>query len=56
MENGNLLLDCSFVCVDVYEINGKVYASEMTFTPGAGFTEYEPEEWNYRLGDMIKLP
>jgi len=48
--------DYPFVRVDVYEINGNVYLSEMTFTPGAGFTEYEPNEWNYRLGDMITLP
>jgi len=45
-----------FVRVDLYEVNGKVYPSELTFTPGAGFTEYEPEEWNYKLGDMLKLP
>ncbi len=48
--------DYPFVRVDLYTINGKIYPSELTFTPGAGFTKYEPEEWNYRLGDMIKLP
>jgi len=45
----------SFVRVDLYEINGRIYVSEMTFTPGAGFTKIVPEEWDEILGSYIQL-
>ena len=45
-----------FVRVDWYEINGKLYFGELTFFPGAGFEEFTPEEWDYRLGELLKLP
>lgn len=44
-----------FLRVDFYEINGKIYFSELTFFPGSGFTELQPVEWDYKLGDMINL-
>ena len=45
-----------FVRVDFYESGGKIYFGEMTFYPGSGFEEFSPEEWDKRLGDLIKLP
>ena len=45
-----------FVRVDWYEINGKLYFGELTFFPGAGFEEFTPEEWDYKIGDMLELP
>ena len=42
--------------VDFYEINGKVYFGELTFCHFAGVTPFEPEEWDYKLGEYIKLP
>lgn len=48
--------DIPFVRVDWYEINGKLYFGELTFYPGSGFEEFTPEEWDYKLGEMIKLP
>lgn len=45
-----------FVRVDFYEINGKMYFGELTFYPAAGFGVFSPDEWNYKLGNMIKLP
>lgn len=45
-----------FVRVDWYEIKGKLYFGELTFYPGAGFEEFTPEEWDYKLGEMLKLP
>lgn len=45
-----------FVRVDLYSINGKVYFSELTFYPGAGFGFFSPEEWEDKLGDYIALP
>ena len=44
-----------FVRVDFYEINGKVFFGELTFYPGGGFEEFTPEEWDKKLGDMIKI-
>ncbi|MEI3019647.1 ATP-grasp fold amidoligase family protein [Ruminococcus sp.] len=45
-----------FIRVDFYEINGKMYFGELTFYPAAGFGVFSPDEWNYKLGDMINLP
>lgn len=45
-----------FLRVDWYEINKKLYFGEMTFFPGAGFAVFEPDEWNEKIGNMIKLP
>ena len=28
----------------------------MTFYTWAGFAEFEPWEWNFKLGEWIKLP
>lgn len=48
--------DFSMVRVDLYQIDGQVYVSEMTFTPGAGFDKFEPQEWDRKIGDMFSLP
>ena len=44
------------VRVDFYEANGKVYFGEFTFSHWGGYVPFEPEEWDYKLGDWIKLP
>lgn len=44
-----------FVRIDLYEINGKVYFSEFTIYHAGGFWPMYPEEWEYRLGDLICL-
>lgn len=46
----------SFVRVDFYEINGKVYFGELTFFPCSGWLPLRPKEWDKKLGDMLKLP
>ena len=46
----------SFVRVDFYEIDGKPYFGEMTFTPASGLGHFEPDEMNKVLGDLIQLP
>jgi hypothetical protein len=47
--------DFPFVRVDLYDVNGKVYISELTFVPTAGFMHLNPnnvvEEW----GTWLKL-
>lgn len=45
----------TFVRMDWYEINGKLYFGEYTFYPGSGMEEFTPEEWDRRLGDMMDL-
>lgn len=45
-----------FVRVDLYEIDGKMYFSEMTFSPCSGLTPFEPEDWDRKIGDMLRLP
>lgn len=47
--------DIPFIRVDFYEINGKIYFGELTFFPGSGFEAFQPEEWDYKLGELISL-
>lgn len=46
----------AFVRVDFYEIDGKVYFGEMTFTPGAGNFYYKSAGTDEYLGSLLKLP
>ena len=41
-----------YVRVDLYESNEKVYFGELTFTPASGMMKFNPDEWDYRLGEM----
>lgn len=45
----------SHVRVDLYNIDGKIYFGEMTFTNGSGYELIKPEEYNVLLGNMWKL-
>lgn len=51
-----LAKDIPFVRVDFYNIAGKILFGEITFFPAAGMGKFEPEEWDEKLGNMIKLP
>lgn len=42
-----------FLRVDLYEIEGRIYFGEMTFTPGGSCFRLEPEDYNIKIGDMI---
>ncbi|MBR2774964.1 MAG: hypothetical protein IKD73_08280 [Selenomonadaceae bacterium] len=44
------------VRVDFYEIGGRVYFGEMTFTPGAGNFSYKSEGTDEYLGTLLTLP
>lgn len=44
-----------FVRVDFYEIDGKMFFGELTFFPAGGFGSFEPDKWNYILGDAIVI-
>ena len=47
--------DFNFVRVDFYEINDKVYLSELTFFPASGFCSYKNKKTDLMLGDMLNL-
>lgn len=46
----------SFLRVDLYEIDGKIYFSEMTFTPCGGTMRFAPMEWDDKIGQLLTLP
>ena len=43
------------VRVDLYEIEGRVYFSEMTFYPNGGMEPFEPYEYDVELGKHFIL-
>ncbi len=48
--------DIPFLRVDFYNLNGKIYFGEMTFFPGAGYTRFQPSEWDEKIGELLNLP
>ena len=42
--------------VDFYEVNGKVYFGELTFSHWDAMIPFEPEKWDRIFGDWIELP
>lgn len=44
-----------FIRVDLYEIEGKVYFSELTFYPCAGFMKFKNPEHDLIIGEMLKI-
>ena len=51
-----LAKDVPYLRVDFYPIDGKLYFGEMTFYTWSGFIKFSPEEWDYKLGEMLILP
>lgn len=47
--------DMIFVRVDLYEINQKIYFSELTFFPSGGTNFFNPEDADAKLGNLINL-
>ena len=43
------------VRVDFYEVDGKVYFGELTFSHWSGFVPFEPEEWDYKIGEWLDI-
>lgn len=43
------------VRVDLYNINGKIYFGEMTFFDGSGYMRYNPDEFDYMMGECFKI-
>ena len=47
--------DFKFVRVDLFSISGKIYFSELTFTPCSGFMPINPESKDLEFGSYIEL-
>lgn len=44
------------VRVDFYDIDGRIVFGEMTFYNASGYTVFEPDEFDYMLGEQFVLP
>ena len=44
------------VRIDLYNVNGKIYFGEMTFTHHGGVVPFHPESWDNKFGEWLKLP
>ena len=42
--------------IDLYDINGKVYFGEFTFSHWSGMVPFVPEKWDRVFGDWLHLP
>lgn len=45
--------DFPFVRVDLYNVNGKIYFGELTFYPWSGYVQFDPDEFDMRLGEFF---
>ena len=43
------------VRIDLYEVEGEVYFSEITFYDWGGLMKFKPDDWDLKLGEMIHL-
>lgn len=46
----------AYVSVDLYYINGQIYFGELTFFSGGGWLQYNPADFDLKLGEMLTLP
>jgi hypothetical protein len=44
-----------FVRVDLYNIDGRIYFGELTFTPVGGGLKLRPESWDLKLGEKWEM-
>lgn len=45
-----------FIRVDWYNIDGNLFAGELTLHPGGGMVPFYPEKWENTLGSYLRLP
>ena len=46
--------DFSYIRVDLYNINEKIYFGELTFCENSGFGKFTDEKWDYKFGSYWK--
>lgn len=44
-----------FVRVDLYNTKNKIFFGELTFTPRAGRFKFDPDYWDFKLGELWQL-
>ena len=44
-----------FVRVDFYNVNGKIYFSEMTFTPAKGTLIFDDDQADFEQGEWLDI-
>lgn len=47
--------DIPFLRVDFYNVQGRIYFGELTFSPASGMGKFIPEEWDAILGSWLQL-
>lgn len=52
----DLCEDFPYIRVDFYECDNKIYFGELTFFGASGFFNFEPDEWDFKWGNLIELP
>lgn len=45
----------NFIRVDLYDVAGQIYFGELTNFPGNGFSPYEPDSFDFELGEKLVL-
>ncbi len=50
-----LAKDIPFVRIDLYLIDKQIYFGEITFYPASGIGVFDPQDWDKKLGDLIKI-
>ncbi len=47
--------DFPAVRVDLYNVSGKIIFGELTFYPWSGYVQFDPDEFDYELGEKFKI-
>lgn len=63
-ENFNRMIDIArklskdfpHVRVDLYNVDGQIFFGELTFYNGSGYKGYEPDEFDFIVGEKFELP
>lgn len=50
-----LSADFDYVRVDLFYVNNKIYFGELSFIVGGGFSPFDPQEYDKKLGDKLNL-
>ena len=45
-----------FIRVDFYNVERRIYFGELTFFPAAGMGKFTDDNWDIKLGNLLKLP
>ena len=48
--------DFPAVRVDLYNVDGKIYFGELTFFPWSGYVQYDPDSFDFEIGEKFILP